>query len=405
MKFFTISLAALLPTALSIWIDNEDLKAKTLENVTAQRAPVFTLNLDLPASERWNDIAALYKDEAYKVTDYLKSQLPPWAYPVVVALGADVLGYFKDYGDEMVGVAQALGLEIGEVVALNLVYELERIGVNCSNWNNTGPTRDDDAIPHGLSCADQRDAFEAKRLAVLETGPEGLCTSIVTQAPVNEEDDGTLAVQHGRNLDWNIPDALKDFVVDLVVVRDGGQEVYRGTGAVGFVGMLNGMRTKGERWSVSQNARNHGGYVPVNLLEALAAHALTPEQALRKALEDDSLGGTGFEHAVASLSQVDMICDVYFTMAGAGSVGEGLVVTRARNEAVDVWRIGTDPDTPPQQDPVTPSDDWFCVETNYDHWEPVPKADDRNGPANDMMHSLGGPQSTTYDAFFQVLVR
>jgi hypothetical protein len=33
---------------------------------------------------------------------------------------------------------------------------------------------------------------------------------------------------------------------------------------------------------VSQNARNHGGYVPVNLVEALATHAMTPEQALRK---------------------------------------------------------------------------------------------------------------------------
>jgi len=35
---------------------------------------------------------------------------------------------------------------------------------------------------------------------------------------------------------------------------------------------------------VSQNARNHGGYVPVNLVEALATHAMTPEQALRKVM-------------------------------------------------------------------------------------------------------------------------
>jgi hypothetical protein len=47
-------------------------------------------------------------------------------------------------------------------VALNLVYELERIGVNCSNWNNTGPTLDDDAIPHGLSCVDQVEAFAVR---------------------------------------------------------------------------------------------------------------------------------------------------------------------------------------------------------------------------------------------------
>ena len=52
----------------------------------------------------------------------------------------------------MVGVAAALGLDLGEIVALNLAYELERIGVTCSNWNNTGPTMGDDAIPRGLSC-------------------------------------------------------------------------------------------------------------------------------------------------------------------------------------------------------------------------------------------------------------
>ena len=31
----------------------------------------------------------------------------------------------------------------------------DQIGVNCSNYNNTGPTLDDDAIPFGLSCADK----------------------------------------------------------------------------------------------------------------------------------------------------------------------------------------------------------------------------------------------------------
>jgi hypothetical protein len=115
MKILFIS--ALLPAASAAWIDDETLKAKTMGDVTSVPAPEFTLNLDLPASERWNDIAAIYKDEAYKITDYLKSQLPPWAYPIIVQLGADVLGYFTDYGDEMVGVAGALGLDVGEVGA------------------------------------------------------------------------------------------------------------------------------------------------------------------------------------------------------------------------------------------------------------------------------------------------
>jgi hypothetical protein len=51
--------------------------------------------------------------------------------------------------------------------------------------------------------------------------------------------------------------------------------------------------------------------------------------------------------------------------AGTTSEGDGAVVTRDRNQARDVWRIGTDPSSPPYQDPPTPSNDWFLVETNY----------------------------------------
>lgn len=47
---------------------------------------------------------------------------------------------FGDYAAEMRGLSKACGLQLGDVVAGNLVYQLEGIGVNCSNWNNTGPT-------------------------------------------------------------------------------------------------------------------------------------------------------------------------------------------------------------------------------------------------------------------------
>ena len=39
----------------------------------------------------------------------------------------------------MEGVAKALGLKPGYVVFLNLVMQVEEIGINCSNWNNTVP--------------------------------------------------------------------------------------------------------------------------------------------------------------------------------------------------------------------------------------------------------------------------
>jgi len=49
--------------------------------------------------------------------------------------------YFADYGEEMVGLSNALGLDLGEIVATNMIYQLERIGVRtrrtplpCLRW-------------------------------------------------------------------------------------------------------------------------------------------------------------------------------------------------------------------------------------------------------------------------------
>jgi acid ceramidase len=407
MKVFSSFL--LLPVLVSSsnegWINNEDLKER-MKDVTTQPAPRYSLNLDLPASERWNDIAADYKDQAYKIVDYLKSQLPTWLYPIVIALAADIEPYFVDYGDEMVGLAKALDLDLGVIVATNLVYELERIGVNCSNWNNTGPTLDDDAIPFGLSCADARndlEKFHKERHAKEQlTGPEGLCTSIVSQNSDN-------AITHGRNLDWNIPETVKTFVIDLDVYQ-GGELIYMGTGAVGFVGMLNGMRVKGEKWTVSQDARKHGGRIPVNLVEALTTHALTPEQAIRYSLENMDV--QGFDQAVDYMANIPIVTDVYYVMAGEGS-DDAAVVTRDRNQPKDIWRLGTPPDTPPNYGNESSTvvsknkDDtsswWWLTETNYDHWENVPAADDRRDPANQNMLDMGSAEGVNTESMFSVM--
>jgi len=145
---------------------------------------------------------------------------------------------------------------------------------------------------------------------------------------------------------------------------------------------------------VSQDARNHGGRIPLNLAEALRTGAMTPEQALRKALESDEndTGAlNGFEAAVQALSGALLVDDVYFVMAGEGAA-DAAVVTRVRNGALDVWRLGTDAACGPGCDPATaPSDDFFLGETNYDHWKPVPAADNRREPANAHMAAVGSP--------------
>lgn len=57
-------------------------------------------------------------------------------------------------------------------------------------------------------------------------------------------------------------------------------------------------------------------------------------------------------------------------------MGEGAVIARGRSKAVDTLYM--------QQT----SDKWFVLETNYDHWNPVPKADDRRTPGLQYMRAL-----------------
>jgi len=195
--------------------------------------------------------------------------------------------------------------------------------------------------------------------------------------------------------------------------------------------MLNGLRVgsdPSQSWSVSQDARHHGGRIPFNLMEALKTGALTPEQALRYSLErnttsasdsdaagantkagnkDDEQGG--FDGAVSFLSEVDIVDDVYYVMAGGGAANvegqtpPGAVITRQRNGARDVWRVGVDAATTPHGPELPQSPNWWLTETNYDHWESPPAADNRRDPANALMEALGGANATDPEALFGVM--
>ena len=50
---------------------------------------------------------------------------------------------------------------------------------------------------------------------------------------------------------------------------------------------------------------------------------------------------------------------MYLTIGGTG-VDEGTVLTRGRNELLDVWRMNAT------------AGEWFLVQTNYDHWLVMP---------------------------------
>jgi len=65
---------------------------------------------------------------------------------------------------------------------------------------------------------------------------------------------------------------------------------------------------------------------------------------------------------------------VYYITAGAG-INEGTVISRNRDNASDVWSLT--------------NESWFEVQTNYDHWKPIPWFDDRVTPSVNSMNAMG----------------
>ena len=67
-----------------------------------------------------------------------------------------------------------------------------------------------------------------------------------------------------RTQDWNVPESVRAFIADVDYVR-ANKTVFTGTTAVGFVGVLNGI--KRGAFSVSIDARQKGGKIDVNILQ------------------------------------------------------------------------------------------------------------------------------------------
>lgn len=399
----------------SAWTQDEELRTFFVEDSDVKPfvPPTVVVDLDLDPSERWLEVGKQYANQSYLVKQYFESLLPKWALDIIVPLAKDVVNYkgFGDFSDEMRGYSEGLGLELGYVVAANLVYQLEHIGVNCSNWNATGPTDSCKKKKKKGDIAWLESEWNAKR-ELTDPIHSGMCTSVVAN---NKEGQ----IIHGRNLDWNLPEEVKQLLITAEFHR-GGRLLYKGTTIVSYVGLLNAMRPFDDEtgtggYTFSMDARCQGGLLFYNLLEALVEGAMTPCQHSRTVMEtannfQEAVQGfeTGnvpflpsilmlllfiFFHNKITLSfSGNLVNDGYFIVGGMKS-SEGAVVSRDRNRNADTWYI----------DQNDEHDDWYVLETNYDHWEVVPSADDRRTPGNSNMMALGSDRITPENLYSNVM--
>eukprot|EP01062_Namystynia_karyoxenos_P062070 TRINITY_DN549_c0_g2_i1.p1 TRINITY_DN549_c0_g2~~TRINITY_DN549_c0_g2_i1.p1 ORF type:complete len:458 (+),score=151.91 TRINITY_DN549_c0_g2_i1:79-1374(+) len=358
------------------WMLDENLRqGAMLKQRTPVTPPHVKINLDLPPEDRWTAALAPHKDVAAKLQAYLDSMIPPWAVELLEAAMGPVVkyrGFGDEYTREMESIAKALNTSVGTIVTINLIYQLEHIGVNCSNWNDTGPT--------GLCTDGVAYPFKGK-LGGGATGPPGACTSIVAQRA-----DG--AVVHVRNFDWNLPNELRPLIWEVEFQR-GGKHIFTGTGVVGYVGVQNAMKPGKDGFAFTMDARCQGGQLVKNFADMLLAGGQTPTQHARHVMET----AVNYEDALQRFASGWLVDPIYYIVSGP-SKGQGAIVARGREKAVDIWSLD-DAD----------ADGWWRLQTNYDHWMPVPKADDRRTPGNNMMRALGGPQGVSADSVRGVLLQ
>ncbi|XP_070581979.1 N-acylethanolamine-hydrolyzing acid amidase-like [Ptychodera flava] len=252
----------------------------------AVEAPRFVLDLDAPPEHRWSHIIDHWgKNEVQKDIDIIvKRYVPQALVPALELIAKDIDKYLPSpYKEEITGMAAYAGVNLGELVALNIIYDIS--------------------------------AF---------------CTSIVAQ-------DSNGVIWHGRNLDYQFVDVLRNITL-IYDAQKNGETVYTATTFLGYTGVLTGMKPNG--FTVSVDQRNTGSIID-NLIELVSALLQDKSYFVSFLVRDTLLYHKYFHDAVESLAYTEIVASVYYIVGGVGP-GEGAVITRNRKSAQDVWFIDTD---------------------------------------------------------------
>lgn len=333
--------------------------------------PKAVINLDLAPADRWTALATEYKaDIGNMVSEFVDhlAKFPGNKWEEFLTYCEVNQNMLLDrmpngYGDEIRGIQKATDLPMSSLLAFNLGYELM-----------------------------------------------GFCTSVVAQ-------DTSGHMFHSRNLDfglflgsnfssgpnenfqWTNTELLRHTTVFTDFTRNG-EVLYSSVSYVGYVGLLTGLRKDGVTVSVDTRFDdNYDSFLKAWLQDSTDTASLL-SQALRSQIEDDVVG-TDFETYVSTLGSTRLVGPAYAIIGGPNK-GQGLVLTIQPNatEPVDTWRI-TDSDGLPAE--AAPSDKFYVLQTNYDHWEQAPKIDDRQTAAFDCMDNVITATGVSKDSMYSVL--
>jgi len=312
--------------------------------------PHYTIDLDVPAEDRWAHIVTPHTDGIRNLLKFTLSGkfIANEIIDKIAAEQDEILANFpSDYGDELRGIAKATNISVSQFILFNMAYEI---------W--------------------------------------GLCTSIVA-----EDDKGH--IYHGRNLDfglwpawdskgddWTLTELLRPLLFQADVMK-GGKVLYHITNYAGYVGVHTGM--KPHAFSVTIDSRFDDNF-DSRLLAWLKPNSTHTGKfvsfTVRQALEQTS----SYSEALTFLNDTGLIGPAYLILGGM-QPGEGAVITKESAETLDVMTINGRMAQHKQK---------FVVQTNYDNWKSPPWFDDRRIPAIDCMEQLT-PSGTNLPGLFNVL--
>ncbi|VDN89932.1 unnamed protein product [Brugia pahangi] len=267
----------------------------------------YVINLDLAPENRWDRIIDDHKKFIPTIIEEINHYVPKLLRPIVWWIDENILlkNFPNEYAQEIRGIAKRSGLSIGEIVGINILYDIS--------------------------------AFNRKHI-LANIG----CTSIVAQ-------DYRGQIIHGRNLDYLMTSLLRNLTIIVDFTR-GGNVLYTAVTFALSVGIYTGQRHGS--FSISVNERYSGAYIDTILMEFYTHFTKLVTFTVRMALEEKST----FEEAREMLMKEHFIAPSYLIIAGT-EVGQACIITRDRWKAADLKCIDSQ------------SDRWFLVETNFDHWK------------------------------------
>ncbi|XP_063165845.1 acid ceramidase [Candoia aspera] len=290
--------------------------------------PDYIINLDLPPSKRWVQLALDKTAELKTVIKAIKVIVSTFIHSGKFMASLDsILAWLGStlpypFNEEIKGIATAIDVPLGDVVAFNIFYEIFTV-----------------------------------------------CTSIIAE-------DKTGKLYHARNLDfglflgwdirnssWSTTQKLKRLMVSLDFQKNN-KTVFKSANFAGYVGVISGVKqgiftlTMNERFSLD------GGYIGIFEWLLGKRDGWWMGFLTRTVLENS----TSYEDAKDKLANTKLLAPVYFIIGG-NKTDEGCIITRSRTAALDIKNLDAK------------NGIWYVVETNYDPWKHPLVIDDRRHPA------------------------